>query len=70
MIHFSNYGRKNDTPLSVFKASKIVRNLLTSDGFFIVASDVASPHTYEHMDMIFGQNLNLAITSAGFCSTE
>lgn len=70
MIHFSNYGRENDTPLSVFKASRIVHNLLKSDGFFIVASDVATPRTYEHMDMIFGQNLDLAITSAGFCSTE
>ncbi len=66
MIHFSNYGKKNDTFESIFKSGKIIHKLLKDDGVFITTSDVATPWLYESRDMIFAFNFNLALSATGF----
>ena len=66
MIHFSNYGKNNDTFDNIFKCGKIIHQLLKDDGVFITSSDVANPSLYESRDMIFAFNFDLALLASGF----
>ncbi len=65
MIHFSDYGKSENTFNSLHKVCCIVESLLKQNGYFVTCSDVAHPNSFQFRDMIYAENFAMSIMSSG-----